>query len=66
MSSSFDPNPDPCPVCARVAAAVAAERERCARILSDYADTSAYDPEEHDSLMAVVARIRNKEEDKAG
>lgn len=41
--------------------AIVAERERCAKILSDYADARAYDPEEHDDLMEVVARIRSGE-----
>jgi len=40
-------------------AATAAERERCARVLTDYADTSAYDPEEHDDIMTVVELIRS-------
>ena len=39
--------------------AIAAERERCAKILADYADARAYDPEEHDDLMEVVERIRS-------
>ncbi len=46
---------------ARIAREVATERERCAKILSDYADARAYDPEEHDDLMEVVARIRSSE-----
>lgn len=40
---------------------VAAERERCAKILSDYADTHAYDPEEHNDLLDVVEKIRSGE-----
>lgn len=51
----FTPNTET----SRTDAAVAAERERCAKILSDYADARAYDPEEHDDLMEVVSKIRS-------
>lgn len=46
-------------IAAYVCGVVSAERERCAKILADYADARAYDPEEHDDLMEVVERIRS-------